>query len=120
MGRKFSGMSTANVTISVFDAPNRALRFHVGVAILYAIWRCQSLILDLLFSELAFRFGVAAAAQGGIESVSVASGATVTAVLLGVVVEFVFGFGSIAIFALSVGWSVVRDLSGGADASLLA
>jgi hypothetical protein len=97
-------------TIRFTEPPNRAFRFLIGLAILYAVWRCRSIIADFLTINI-----LAALNAGPLEGVG-----TVTGTVLPLLIEFVIGLGGVAIFVGSLGWSVVVDLFAGTVQSIAA
>lgn len=96
-------------TITIAEPPNRAFRFLIGCAILYAVWRCRERIADFLTFQIFAAFDATPAAF---------EVTTVTGTLLPLLIEFVIGLGGIGVFVFSLGWSVVVDLFAGAVSTI--
>lgn len=79
--------------------PSRILRFCIGIAVIYAVISCRSLIAGFF----QFRFSSSGDAPFG----------SVTAVVLPLLIEFIIAIGSCALFIWSVGWGLLSDLIGG-------
>lgn len=96
-------------TITIAEPPNRAFRFLIGCAILYAVWRCRERIADFLTFQIFAAFDATPAAF---------EVTTVTGTVLPLLIEFVIGLGGIGVFVFSLGWSVVVDLFAGAVSTI--
>lgn len=79
--------------------PSRILRFCIGIAVIYAVISCRSIISGF------FQFKLGATGDSPFGSV--------TAVVLPLLIEFVIAIGSCALFIWSVGWGLLSDLVGG-------
>lgn len=104
-----TGSTTHRITIA--EPPNRAFRFLIGCAILYAVWRCRDLLTDFLTFRILNAFDASPAAM---------ESTTVTGTVLPLFIELVIGLGGVGIFVFSLGWSVVVDLFAGAVATVAA
>lgn len=105
----YNGSTTHRITIS--EPPNRAFRFLLGCAILYAVWRCRDLIADFFTFRILNAFDASPTAM---------ESTTVTGTVLPLLIEFLIGLGGVGIFVFSLGWSVVVDLFAGAVATVAA
>lgn len=92
-------------TVVIAEPPSKGLRFLVGMAMLYAFWVNRRLIAGFVFSTVAPQ----QAAPEGFASV-----ATVTGVVVPLLVDFVVALGGGGIFAATMGWRVFSDLAAGA------
>lgn len=106
---QYNGSTTHRITIT--EPPNRAFRFLMGCAILYAVWRCRDLIAEFLTFRILNAFDASPAAM---------ESTTVTGTVLPLLIELVIGLGGVGIFVFSLGWSVVVDLFAGAVATVAA
>ena len=91
-------------TVVIAEPPSKGLRFLVGVAMLYAFWANRRLIAGFVFSSIAPQ----AAAPEGFASV-----ATITAVVVPLLVDFVVALGGGGIFIATFGWRMFADIAAG-------
>lgn len=98
-------------TVNIIEPPNRAFRFLIGCAILYALWRCRDLISDFLTFRILNAFDATPDAMAA---------TTVTGTVLPLLIELIIGLGGVGVFVFSLGWSVVVDLFAGAVATIAA
>lgn len=76
--------------------PSRIFRFCIGIAVIYAVISCRSIISGFF----QFKLGTTGDAPFG----------SVTAVVLPLLIEFVIAIGSCALFIWSIGWGLLSDL----------
>jgi hypothetical protein len=98
-------------TVQIAEPPNRALRFLIGCAILYALWRCRDLIADFLTFRILNAFDA---------NPQTLEATTVTGTVLPLLIELIIGLGGVGVFVFSLGWSVVVDLFAGGVATIAA
>ena len=91
-------------TVVIAEPPSKGLRFLVGVAMLYAFWANRRLIAGFVFSSIAPQ----SAAPEGFASV-----ATITAVVVPLLVDFVVALGGGGIFIATCGWRMFADIAAG-------
>lgn len=100
-----TGSLNTTHTVLIAEPPSKGLRFLVGMAMLYAFWVNRRLIAGFVFASVAPQ----QAAPEGFASV-----ATITGVLVPLLVDFVVALGGGGVFAATMGWRVFSDIAAGA------